>query len=428
MSLLLVSTVWAEDKPAFPNYEAEAGRKKPRKVAKVVLRNGEGWFTMQIPKDWKVQEYEPQRADTSQFALELPGDNYDGFLNIVCHGIQSSPRAAPSWLRKYQRTEQYAPWQLGASPLPYSFVPKVHANEMVGDLAVYVRAKGLLFEVQIRAKTEQLILHGPDLFAAALTLDTSRPEWPPVTDEFRMIKAGTYRLAVHRDVKGPTIAYSKAIRAAQKIANRLHGRMPKPGPGEKAPLVYLHADRTLQDAIHPRIKEISGGHRLEWSGLCIFAVTQYEGEEDLPGSLSYTIGEFNVIYRWGVHVPNWLRVGERIMVANLYESGAKMPQITEQRGKWKDELELPPLPELTYEASQEDWENFYPNAFFYVLYFHAGPKPVRKAYRNYLDHIRDTCDPDAAAKKYLEPLGWDRLQADVAAFVRDQVTVAETKK
>jgi hypothetical protein len=296
-----------------------------------------------------------------------------------------------------------------------------------GRITVFVRSNGRTFELDLQGPKACLEQAGADLLAAAATLKTTAPEWPPITKDYRIVRVGDYRLAVHRSVSGSAERFESSIRDAQKICDRLHGRMPKPAPGESGPVVYLHSERAQQEAILPRLKEVTTPNSLCLSGLCIFAMSKDPNEEDTAGSLVYTIGEFNTFWRWGTTIPHWVRVGERIVVANLLQTGKDLPCVTAERLGWRDGLKLRPLPELTYEASTEDWKAFYRQAFFYGVFFHAGPEESRTAYRAFLDDVRKSCDPDGAMRRHLEPLGYDRLCADAERFMQESVVLAEEK-
>lgn len=141
----------------------------------------------------------------------------------------------------------------------------------------------------------------------------------------------------------------------------------------------------------------------------------------------YTIGEFNTLWRWGSSLPNWVRVGERIVVGNIYQTGRDLPFVTAERLGWRDGLTLHPLPELTQEACDRDWTAFHRQAFFYVAFLRAGPSNYRAAYRAFLDDIRRSCDPPGAVKRHLGSLGYDRLRDDAARFMRTRMVLAEKK-
>jgi hypothetical protein len=418
LAFLLASIALAQDGGQGPEPTAPA-RRRPREIKKVDRSTASGSLTIRVPVDWTLEEIDGTPAEQTAFGLRV-ADN-ECSLNVFDHGFEVSPRAGPVWIELLRKAP--AP-QFWGEPLPHVFVPQLGVKDW-GRITVFVRASGRTFELDLQGPAACLEQAGADLMAAAATLRTTAPEWPPITKDYRIVRVGEYRLAVHRSVSGPTQRFESSIRDAQKICDRLHGRMPKPAVGEPVPVVYLHSERAQQEAILPRLKEVTTPNSLCLSGLCIFAMTTDPNEPDTAGSLVYTIGEFNTLWRWGSMIPNWVRVGERIVVGNLHQTGKDLPYVTAERIGWREGLELRPLPELTWEAANTDWKNFYRQAFFYAALFHAGPESCRVAYRAFLDDVRKSCDPDGAVRRHLEPLGYDRLREDAERFMREDILLAE---
>jgi hypothetical protein len=381
-------------------------------------------LTLRVPADWKLDEIQGTAAEQRSFGLTMVDQEEGCALNVIDRATDVNPRGGPAWVASWRN--DLAP-QLWGEPVPHEFVPPVSAGRDWGRITAFVRANGRTFELDLQGTSACLEQAGADFLAAAATLKAKAPEWPPVTKDYRVTRVGDYRLAVHRSVSEATTPFAGAIRDAQRICDRLYGRMPPPAPGESAPVFYLHSDRAQQEAILPRLKEVTTVHSLCLSGLCIFGMSNDPGGEDPVELIPYTITEFNAFWRWGTTIPMWVRVGERITVANLLQTGADLPRVTAQRLGWREGLTIRPLPELTLEAFHKDWKGSHRQAFFYTVYFRAGPDSCQAAYRAFLDDVRKSCDPDGAARRHLEPLGYDRLCLDAAQFMQEHIALAPAK-
>ncbi len=389
------------------------------------LTDRDGSFTIRVPVDWLLEEVEDDAIPEHQTAFRLQLPDGEGFFSVIDNGNVVNPRGGPAWELQFRDEEPGAEAQLWSEPVPHLLVSR--RIPTFGDwrrISAFVHCRGRTYEFDLTGRAATVERASADLLAVAATLKTTAPEWPPITKDYRVVRVGDYRFAVHRSVTEPTERFEKSIRDAQKVCDRLYGRMPLPAPGEPIPVVYLHSERAQQEAILPRLKDTTTSNTVCYSGLCIFVVSK---EEDAAGDLVYLIGEFNTVWRWGATIPFWLRIGERIVVANIRETGADLPFVTAQRFAWREGLVLRPLPELTFEAAQKDWTSYCREAFFYGAFFHAGPKNCQAAYRAFLDDVRKSCDPVGAVKRHLEPLGYDRLREDAERFMRESIAVAEGK-
>lgn len=227
---------------------------------------------MRVPADWRLEQFvSASREDQTPFKLSIPGTAETCLLTVLDHCCQANPRGGPAWIERFER--KGGTWQLWGEPLPHLFAPEDGPWPGWGRVAVFVRASGRTFQVDLVAPTECLATAGADLLAAAATLTTTASEWPPIPKDYGLVRAGDYRLAVHPSVTDPPQPFATAISDAQKICDRLYGRLPSPAPGEQTPVVYLHSERAQQEAVLPSLKDLTTPHSLCLSGLCIFAMS-----------------------------------------------------------------------------------------------------------------------------------------------------------
>ncbi len=424
-----------------PGPETDAEKKKEKKpepwvparqpgaeVETATLRSADGKFRIDLPADWKLVENKAESPLDAWFHVYLPGVEAKCVLQLRDYHTLLSPRGGPVYIRRETKRENRANVVLGAQPHPHVSGERRVGNETWTELSIFVRSRGRTTQIIFDAPRKHMKPWSDELLAAAGTLVNQRPEWPAIPKGYKVKRAGAFRVAVHPSVKGSVAHIIKTLTKLQKITDGLFGKFPKPTRDEPAPVLYIHSDKQQEGKLVPRVGKTTTGSSLCLSALCIFVQYYPKDSRKEPIDLAGTVGEFNVIARYGTEAPMWMRCGESYVVESKFSSGKRLPTLARGFRNWLDELPPGRLDTLTTQVSKDDWPFYYKNALFYVATFRAGPRKCRKAYKAFLKDMRDNLDPEAAVRRRIAPLGYDELKQAASDFMTRRVVIAKPSK
>ncbi|MEM8886213.1 MAG: hypothetical protein AAGD14_19290 [Planctomycetota bacterium] len=424
----------AEPRPkrddAGGKFEPVPSRAADAEVELTAFVDGRKSFRLQRPVDWRLRESRSSERE-SVYQIYVPGAKLPGRLRVTDRYQGMNPRSGPTTTRRSNAGKKgVTDFAIHARPIPHATYTLTERDRTWRYVHAFVRARGRTTELMLATTSDVFDTAFRDFLASLTTFESMRAEWPAVTKDYAVRSAGRLKVAVHKEVATKTTSLFKTIKQAQRACDRAHGTLPRPPNGEKAPLVYVHAHRADEAGLVPRLGNVDTKCSICFSGLALFVLLEEkEWTRELASELSFRIGEFNAMYRWGDEVPQWVRTGEGAVTRAESMSGKKLPLLERVYWNWTTEPNLPTLAEMPALLRQEgSWDRYYKAAFCYVAFFRAGPRKSRKAYRSYLSDIEKNLDYEKAAREHLEPLGYEKIKSEMSTFLIDGLKPFEKKE
>jgi hypothetical protein len=259
------------------------------------------------------------------------------------------------------------------------------------------------------------------ILKAALTAATDLPPWPEVPADYATSTKRGLTYAVHPSVTGSIRHFQDVSQATQKNFEKFHGKLPRIARDSPPPVIFIHSSSDQAAAISPDLKGDTRPFLSETTTMRFFATPIQEDDAKGSHDLASAFGQFLIQRRYGTTIPRWVMVGEINVAGVEHDTGKRLPWIAPGHVAWASGIELPRLDK--YQPGNE--ETVPQVCFFYVAFFHAGGSKYKKAYRAFLDDIATHYDADAAAKRHLEPLGYDKIQAAANKFMHTGFKVAK---
>jgi hypothetical protein len=414
------------EEPAKPKPLGPAPAREPgQKLEWAVVQDRAKLFSLKLPTDWRHTE---RRAVQDGFTLSvlLPGIK-DGYALTVTDCVwETCPAGGPAWIRGMREEDKgYSGSRIRPQPLPHVQLSYDWEKEEWVRLVAYARSRGRTLELALDVLREHRDFVLPDFLKAAASLKTTRRVWPEIPAGYKVIQANPFRIAVHPGVKASIKHILKTIKAAQKISNRKHKKLPAPTRDEPAPVIYIHRHRKDAVQILPRVAGNSDHVDVCYSGLAMFVFYYPPDAKDPPQFLSGEIGDFNAYRRWGRSVPTWVRIGERRVLRAEYDGGYRLPKMDAGYFRWGEGIDLGLLDELAEKNASDEWDSFAARSMLYVAFFHAGPSKYRKAYAKFLAETRSSCDPRLAFDKHLRSLGLETVREAAEKFRHHKIVMVD---
>jgi len=381
----------------------------------VRLRDSKRRYSIVIPATWKVEQAE--FTDTfTRFELRYPGSDNRCRLFLELPSRPTGPRGYPASNRKlFASNAAMSRIRIGSDTIPHLIYQKDEGDNVLTVVHAFCLHHGRTVIATIVVPPQDFERVYQPFLHAALTSEINLPPWPSIPEGYKVTTKRGLRFAVHPAVKASTRHTLTTMRAVRKRFEKFHGKLPPTPKGSPAPVVFLHRDNQDAAAVASWLENKPAQFTRGWSTLCCFVVPVAKGDAEGTKALIRHYAGFLLHRRYGTGVPDWVRGGEATVARIETINGKALPRISIGTQGWADGLSLQTLDQLqlgTWEADTRTRQ-----FFFYVAYFRCGGSRYSKAYRAFLDDLATRYDPEAAAKRHLEPLDYAKLKDAATKFM-----------
>ncbi|MHC4953716.1 MAG: hypothetical protein ACYTGZ_07485 [Planctomycetota bacterium] len=396
--------------------------KKTAKGDKTIVQDGKKRFTIELPAEWEVREVNAKDRMAS-FDVTIPGADSRARLEIeipVSAAVHAS--GLPYNLRLgTKEKDNITQFRILSKVLPHATFQQENGGRDSLVVRTFPAPRGRVLYVTLVAAPDEFDRVYEPFLAAAKSTTYDKPAWPEIPKAYKTVKKGRFVFATHDAVRPPTKHVVKTTGTVLKRFTKLHGKLPKVPRDAGSPVIFIHTGNTQAKSLEPSIKEDGNRHINDYSGVRFLTVAVQPDDRQETANLHSGLAQFFLYQRYGTAVPLWVRWGEARAAAVEYNTEKKLPYMHTGFADWASGMTLPPIDKMTDEAARANNDGFGKQAFFYVAFFRCGPSTYRKAYRAMLQDIADNYDPEAAAKRHLESIGYDNIQAAASKFMHGKI-------
>ena len=419
-----------EDEPEPEPDKTPNGLKKTAQKKKIGgtgeptwLTDSRGAFSIELPGNWGAEEREAKEGH-ARFDLDFgAGAEVLAWLSLETQKSALDPRAYPHLVRA-QRIKEGKSRKIR---IAHKLLPHLVSQTKFGDRNVVLIETfhfylGRPIIVSLALAPDEFEANYETFLKVALTAKMKTPPWPVIPERYKIKKKGGITYAVHPGVSASLKNLIATTQDAKKRFERFHGKLPRPPKGSNGAVIYVHANQEeVKRSFNPDLEDTSHPFLVDSTSLRAFALPVQE--DDRTGSMRASTGMVHFLARryYGVEVPRWVTSGESSAASVQFYTDKKLPWITAGHRSWSDGIQLPML--NGYKA--DEGETAGRKSFFYVVFFRRGPSKYRKAYRAFLKDIATRYDPDAAAARHLEPLGYSTIQSAATKFMFDGLKITK---
>ena len=396
-------------------------RVKGQKIGTKKVTDESGIFTLHVPSDWELDDRGAKKNE-ARFNVYLPGAKENAQIWMRIEQRVWDPRGMPeAYYANLRDNGDIMGVEIRSNVTPHLLYRDGRSDPVANIAMAFAQPSGHTVQVQLSGTSQPYELGYAEFLQVVKTIEVSLAPWPTVPAKYKQTKKGGYVFAVHPSVMDSTRYVSSIMKTRAKAFTRVHGKLPRPARGAPLPHVFVHLGNAQAKAIDPDLNEASNSSHTDNSGLRLFTTPVQKGNREGAQNVSVGVAEFYVIRRYGPQVPLWVRWGEGRVAMVEFLTGKKLPYVHTAISEWQTSLSLPGLDELERPPESDHTQMYSRMAFYYVAFFHAGPKKYRKVYKAYLDDIGKNLDRRAAAKKHFEPVGYRTLREEATKFMSSKI-------
>jgi len=414
-----------EDEPE--NAEAKPTKKTTRPAGKgewIRITRKDSPLSVSLIDTWPVSDFQAQKTGWS-CAVRHPGAaRITAMLDVGLYDLPNDPRGLPSNIRRGVRdNESITEFRIGSKVLPHIIYDRDRGEHIEVVIQAFKQHRGRTIHIALSIDPTAFDTVYETFLKAAATAEVDLPPFPSAPENYKTSTKRGITYAVHPSVKGSLKHFQSVTQAAQKSFEKFHGKLPKIPRDAHAPITFIHSNQEQAGRIAPGLEKEIRPFVNEVTTLRFFATPVRADDNQGSHNLATAFGQFMLGRKYGSAVPRWALVGELNVAGVEYEIGKRLPWIPAGVAQWANGIQLPRLD--TYNPGNED--SVPRVCFYYVAFFHAGGSKYKKAYRAYLTDLATHYDPAAAAKRHLEPLGYDRIQSAATKFMHSGCKIMKQK-
>jgi len=409
--------------------EDEAGESTPDRPKKPAATKGKkkGWlrfadksgkYAIELPEAWNPEPFDSGRGLLG-LRWRLAESAMGASLQLVEARTVRDPRSAPRyWRESFSKTYKDATIDPRYRPLPH-----LHwQGEERAGAVVFLQIKGNGFYVQFECAVKEYAQMEADVMAAAATVTADVAMWPAIPEGYVAEQKGSFLVARHPSVKSSPAFVKKLLKAAEKQFKKKHGTLP---PTDRPIVVLVHRTQKQAGAILKEAGEATGISYADFLHRRIFTLPLAKGDTESAIGLVGTTHLILALAKYGDTEPQWFRAGERELARATFATGKPLPFMYAGFANWTADVKIGKLDALL-DLPKEQYEQVAKQSFFYVCMFHAGK--YKKAYKRFLKDYAENHDPDAAFKRHLLPIGYEKLREATMNFAFNKMRPVKPKK
>jgi hypothetical protein len=331
-------------------------RAKDAKIEWRALADKKKHYQLSVPTDWRIEEAAAGK-DSVDFRAVIPGAT-DSCTLMVRERLGAPPPATLAQSIATQTRDQQPDTRVEQMFETYPMVRVTNGD--VTTLWAFLRINGRSFEVGMVSTPSDRTAVRADFLAVVPRITCKRASLPSIPENYKVVKKGRFRVAVHPAVKTKLKPIYSALADQDKRFSKFHGKMPKAAP---SPVLFVHVSHSAGVSVYSRLSELTIPVSGDWTGQRLFSLQLPAKNRQQLSAFASGFARFAFVEHYGVTGPEWARVGESNLASLQALGGHKLPTLPPGLAPWSDTTVIQRLDKLTSDYKDRNGEEFRRESF-----------------------------------------------------------------